>query len=68
MAQAKRPSSLIKMGGSASTLNVDNVSWKRISIVDLNHFQIVMLAVVVLIYSVHIVGNPEKTSSKPKLF
>jgi hypothetical protein len=68
MAQAQRPSSLIKMEGSASAFKVENVSWKRISIVDLNHFQLVMLAVVVLIYSVHIVGNPEKTISKPKLF
>jgi hypothetical protein len=47
MASAQRPSSLIKMEGSASTFKVENVTWKRMSIVDLNHYQIVMLAVVV---------------------
>ncbi len=43
MAWVQRLSGLIKMEGSASALKVENVSWKRISIIDLNHYQILGL-------------------------
>jgi hypothetical protein len=44
MAWVQRPSGLIKMEGSASALiKVKNVSWKQISIIDLNHYRIVLL-------------------------
>ncbi len=40
MALVQRPSSLIEMEGSASALIIGNVSWKGISMINLNHYQI----------------------------
>jgi hypothetical protein len=40
MAWAQRPRGLIKVGRKGSTFKVENVSWKRISIIDLDHYQI----------------------------
>ncbi len=46
MAQVQRPSGLIKVDASASTLKkstlmkAENVSWKQISIIDLNYYWI----------------------------
>ncbi len=40
----ERLSGLIKVEGSASTFKVESVSWKRILIIDLNNYHIVVLA------------------------
>ncbi len=41
MAWGLRSSGLIKMEGSTRAFKVENVSWKRISIINLNHSRIV---------------------------
>jgi hypothetical protein len=47
MARLLRPSGLIKDGGAQALLaeitliKVENVSWKQILIIDLNHYQII---------------------------
>ncbi len=43
MAWVKRPRGLIKSEGSASAYKVENVSWKQIWQIDLNHYQIAAL-------------------------
>ncbi len=40
MAWVQRPSGLIKIEGNATAFEVENVSWKRISIIDLNFYWI----------------------------
>jgi hypothetical protein len=41
MAWVQRPRGLIKMEGSATVSKVDNVSWRRISIINQNCYQII---------------------------
>jgi hypothetical protein len=40
IAWVQRPSGIIKTEGSTSTFKAKNVSWKRISIIDLNCYHI----------------------------
>ncbi len=44
----QRPRGLIKMEGSTSTFKAKNVSWKRISIIDLNCYHIDEIYIVVV--------------------
>ncbi len=40
MAWVQRPSGLIKIEGTTTAFKVENVSWKQISIIDLNFYWI----------------------------
>ncbi len=42
MAWMQRPSGLIKVEGSASAFQVDNVSWTQILIINLNCYQVLV--------------------------
>ncbi len=42
MTWERRPNGLIKMEGCASAFKVDNVSWKQISLMELNHYRITL--------------------------
>jgi hypothetical protein len=48
IAWVQKPSGLIKTEGSTSTFKAKNVSWKRISIIDLNCYHIDKIYIVVV--------------------